>query len=298
MTGAIHPGHGKRRRDWRAALWLVLATLAVTAAAAMAAAFVTIHGGLYNVSATEQHTALVHWALDAGMRNAVRRRARDITAPALSDPALIQRGLLLHRDACVQCHGAPGVAPDDAGKGLLPVPNNLVQTAREWSAAEIYWATRNGLKMTGMPAWGLRFPERDLWAIVAFIMQLPRLTAADYEALAAAAGKAPAARAPDPAAAAGDPRRGVLAMQQYACTTCHRIPGMVGAHAHVGPPLAGIGARKYLAGRLPNSPENMVRWIREPKAVSPATLMPDLQVTEQDARDMAAYLYTLGGSDE
>lgn len=292
MRDAPHSGHAKLRRLWRAAGRPVLATLAVTAAAAAATALVIIHGGLYNVSATEQHTAPVNWALEAGMRNAVRRRARDITAPALSDPALIQRGLLLHRDACVQCHGAPGVSPDDVGKGLLPVPNNLVQTAREWTAGEIYWVTKNGLKMTGMPAWGLRFPENDLWAIVAFVKHLPRLTAADYKALVAAAGKAPAARAPDPAAAAGDARRGVLAMQQYACTTCHRIPGMVGPHAHVGPPLAGISARKYLAGRLPNSPENMVRWIRDPKAVSPATLMPDLQVTEQDARDMAAYLFT------
>jgi mono/diheme cytochrome c family protein/cytochrome c551/c552 len=283
------------RLRWRAGGWPVLATLAVTAAAAAATALVIIHGGYYNVAATEQHTAPVYWALDAGMRNAVRKRARDITAPALSDPALIQRGLLLHRDACVQCHGAPGIAPHDVGKALLPVPNNLAQTAREWSAAEIYWVIRYGLKMTGMPAWGLRFPEDDLWAIVAFVKELPRLTVGDYEALAAAAGKSPASMPREPAAGPGDPRRGVLAMQQYACTTCHLIPGMVGANAHVGPPLTGIAGRRYLAGRLPNSPENMVRWIREPKAVSPATLMPDLKVSEQDARDMAAYLLTLMG---
>ena len=60
-----------------------------------------------------------------------------------------------------------------------------------------------------------------------------------------------------------------LRMQQYACTTCHVIPGMVGARAYVGPPLTGIARRKYLAGTLPNSPENMVRWIRDPKSVSP-----------------------------
>ena len=84
-----------------------------------------------------------------------------------------------------------------------------------------------------------------------------------------------------------------MAMQQYACTTCHLIPGMVGANAHVGPPLERIGGRKYLAGRLPNTPENMVRWIRDPKSVSPATLMPDLGVSEEHARDMVAYLYTL-----
>jgi cytochrome c2 len=82
-------------------------------------------------------------------------------------------------------------------------------------------------------------------------------------------------------------------MQQYACTTCHLIPGIVGAAAHVGPPLGGIAGRRYLAGRLPNSPENMIRWIRDPIGVSPTTLMPNLQVSEEHARDMVAYLYTL-----
>jgi mono/diheme cytochrome c family protein len=288
----------------------VLATLAAVAAVGAAAALVTIHGGLYNVSATEQHTAPVYWALEAGMRNAVKRRSRGITPPELSNAALVQRGLLLHREACVQCHGAPGVAPHDVGKGLLPVPNNLVQTAREWSAAEIYWVTRNGLKMTGMPAWGMRYVDDDLWAIVAFVKHLPRLSVADYEAMALQASRQtpdasrqssrsagviphPSSLIPAAASRAGDAARGVAAMQQYACTTCHTIPGMVGAAAHVGPPLAGIGDRKYLGGRLPNSPENMVKWIRHPREISPQSLMPDLGVSEQDARDMAAYLLSL-----
>jgi mono/diheme cytochrome c family protein len=301
---SIHPGRGKPRRAWRRVGRPVLGTLAVVAAVGAAAALITIHGGLYNVSATEQHTAPVYWALEAGMRNAVKRRSGGITAPELSDSALVRRGLVLHREACVQCHGAPGVPPGDAGKGLLPVPNNLAQTAREWSAAEIYWVTKHGLKMTGMPAWGMRFVDDDLWAIVAFVKHLPRLTAAEYETMAvrasrqppAASGQSPATSHQPPAISrAGDPDRGVAAMQQYACTTCHTIPGMVGAAAHVGPPLSGIGDRKYLGGLLPNSPENMVKWIRHPREISPQSLMPDLGVSEEHARDMAAYLMTLKG---
>lgn len=271
----------------------MLATLAVTGLAAALGVLATLYSGVYNVSATEQHTAPVYWALETGMLKAVQRRARDIATPPLSDPALVRRGFVLHRDACVQCHGAPGVAPHAAGQGLLPVPNNLVQTAREWKPAELYWVTRNGLKMTGMPAWGMRFSDEELWAIVAFLKTLPRVTAADYQTLLRDAGAAPPARIPGEAERSGDPGRGVLAMQQYACTTCHLIPGMVGARAHVGPPLTGIAQRKYLAGTLPNSPENMLRWIRDPKGVSPATLMPDLSVDEAHARDMVAYLFTL-----
>ena len=292
-----HARHGKARLAWHGTGRPVLATLAVLAVVGAAAAAAVTFGGLYNVSATEQHTAPVYWALEFTMRNAVKRRARGITAPELSDPALVHRGLALHRDACLQCHGAPGVSPHDVGKALMPAPNNLVQTAREWSAAEIYWATKHGLKMTGMPAWGMRFGEGDLWAIVAFVKHLPRLDAAEYEQMALRVSKqAPfASRLPPPAYRAGDPARGIAAMQQYACTTCHVIPGMVGANAHVGPPLSGIGDRKFLGGRLPNSPENMVKWIRHPREVSPRSLMPDLGVTEEHARDMAAYLLTLKG---
>lgn len=253
-----------------------------------------VYLGVYDVAATGQHTAPVYWALETGMRSAVRRRARTIEAPPLTDPALIQRGSILYRTACLQCHGAPGVAPGDAAKGLLPVPNNLAQTALEWSAPEIYWVTRYGLKMTGMPAWGMRFSDEDLWAVVAFVKHLPRLTAADYRALDNGISVAPAVSAVAVAVDKGNPARGQLALQQHACTTCHRIPGMVGSTTYVGPPLDGVAARKYLAGRLPNSPENMVRWIRDPRSVSPQTLMPDLRVGEQEARDMTAYLYSLG----
>jgi len=91
----------------------------------------------------------------------------------------------------------------------------------------------------------------------------------------------------------GDPGRGKLAIRQYGCSTCHTIPGIVGANGIVGPPLDRIGSRVYLAGRLSNTPENLMRWIRDPQGIAPGTAMPDLRVTEQDGRDIAAYLYTL-----
>ncbi|HVF62444.1 MAG TPA: cytochrome C1 [Casimicrobiaceae bacterium] len=91
----------------------------------------------------------------------------------------------------------------------------------------------------------------------------------------------------------GDAENGRLLLRQFGCGTCHRIPGVAGAQGNVGPPLEGIAQRIYLAGILPNQPDNMIRWIREPHSVNPRTLMPDLQVTEPHARDMAAYLYQL-----
>ena len=91
----------------------------------------------------------------------------------------------------------------------------------------------------------------------------------------------------------GEPSRGREAIQRYGCGACHTVPGVDSARGLVGPPLTGIANRTYLAGQLPNNPDNMKRWIREPQSIESGSAMPDLNVTERDARDIAAYLYTL-----
>lgn len=91
----------------------------------------------------------------------------------------------------------------------------------------------------------------------------------------------------------GDPELGEQALEAYGCGSCHIIPGVPGADGRVGPPLRRIGSRAYIGGVLPNTPENMVRWIRAPQAVDPRTAMPDLDVGERDALNITAYLYTL-----
>ncbi len=93
--------------------------------------------------------------------------------------------------------------------------------------------------------------------------------------------------------AGGDPERGVETLQAYGCGACHVIPGVPGAVSYVGPPLDGWADRHYIAGSLSNTPENLMRWLREPQTVEPGTAMPNMDVTEQAARDMSAYLYTL-----
>jgi cytochrome c2 len=91
---------------------------------------------------------------------------------------------------------------------------------------------------------------------------------------------------------AGDPRRGESMFIQYGCGSCHALKDVRTAVGSVGPPLDGIGTRTIIAGHLANKPDNMEKWIRDPQQVSPGTAMPDLNVGEQDARDIAAFLYT------
>jgi cytochrome c2 len=77
------------------------------------------------------------------------------------------------------------------------------------------------------------------------------------------------------------------------CGSCHTIPGIVGAHGKVGPSLEGFASRTYVAGELPNQPPNLAHWIQHPHAVHPDTVMPDLGVTNAEARDIATFLYSL-----
>ncbi len=91
----------------------------------------------------------------------------------------------------------------------------------------------------------------------------------------------------------GSPGRGAQLINSYGCATCHTVPGVRGADGTVGPPLTKFGLRSYIAGELPNSEDNLVRWIQDPQDVEPGTAMPDLGVTEADATDIAAYLESL-----
>jgi cytochrome c len=91
----------------------------------------------------------------------------------------------------------------------------------------------------------------------------------------------------------GDPFRGRELIAGYGCDSCHTIPGVETADANVGPPLTKVALRLYLAGRVENTPANMMLWIQHPRSVDERTAMPEMGVTEQDSRDITAYLYTL-----
>jgi cytochrome c len=94
-------------------------------------------------------------------------------------------------------------------------------------------------------------------------------------------------------ARATDAARGQALMARYHCGSCHIIPGVPGARGHTAVTLQAFGRRSYIAGRVANTPETLVRWIRQPQALVPGTLMPDLGVSAADAGDIAAYLGTL-----
>jgi cytochrome c len=96
--------------------------------------------------------------------------------------------------------------------------------------------------------------------------------------------------APEPLTG-GDARRGQALIAYYGCGSCHSIPGVARANGLVGPPLHGIRERAYIGGVVPNTPDNLVRWIVDPHRLSPRTAMPSVGASQAEARDIAAYLY-------
>lgn len=285
----------------------VIATLLGAALLALVAAAGFVRLGLYDVSATSSHTGIVYRLLETTLKYSVRARAAGIEVPPLHEPQRLAHGAACYRDHCLQCHGGPGVAPLDIGKSLQPLPGPLVDAARRWRPEELYWITRHGIKMSGMPAWELRLSESELWAVVAFVDRLAELSPADYartmagvpahQCMSASAactglpGCRPALTADMPALQArGQKEQARLALRQYACIACHRVPGLVGPDAHVGPPLQDFARRELLPGGLPNTHDNLVRWLRAPQHLHRGTAMPDMGLTEPHARLIAAYL--------
>lgn len=279
----------------RPAFFVAVATTAALAALGAVMAAAVVFGGLYDVSSTRQHWQITHTVMETAMRQSVRLRARSIDEPPLADQSMALRGAACFRDKCVQCHGAPGVSQGDIGKSMQPIPGPLVDARQHWRARELYWVTKHGIKMSGMPAWEYRLTDAELWDVVAFLQALPDLNATQYAEWLQKAPSGPSCGRgmSTPAAFPADARRGAQALHQYACTACHIVPGLTGSSPHVGPSLEGFGSRQLIAGTLANTPENRVQWIMQTQRVKPGTAMPQLDVAPQDAQDMAAYLATL-----
>jgi len=143
---------------------LVLAGLAV------------IYSGTFNVAASKPESGLTAWLLNEIMENSVEHHAKNIVTPPLHDPAKIQNGFAPFDRFCAGCHGAPGRERGGFSHGLNPEPPSLVTVVDDWKPAEIFWITKNGIKMTGMPAFGHNHSDDELWAIVAFLRTLPNYT--------------------------------------------------------------------------------------------------------------------------
>lgn len=164
---------------------LVAFVLAVIVAAGV------IYFGGYNVAASDQHFGITKWVFHTTMERSVVARAGSVNAPAQLTQEQADKGFSDFSEMCVTCHGAPGKERGEIGKGLNPQAPDLARSAQQWSNGELYWIVKNGVKMTGMPAFGFTHSDERLWAIVAFVKQLPRMTPEQYAQMEKAASMSP-----------------------------------------------------------------------------------------------------------
>jgi mono/diheme cytochrome c family protein len=154
---------------------------------AAAVPFALLAAGAVNMSASEGPGPLEDFVGTVAMENSVAARAPDQQNPFAGDPEAIKAGFVHYREMCLLCHGAPGVEPVEFAKGLTPPAPALDRSVREFTPGELFWIAKHGVRMTGMPAFGGSHSDEEIWQIIAFVEQLPKLTEKQRSELQAAA---------------------------------------------------------------------------------------------------------------
>ncbi len=157
---------------------------ALAAAIAVVLAAIGVYSGLFNVAADEPHWGLTHRIIETLRERSIESRSDEIKVAAnLDDPKVIAGGAGEYAEMCTACHLAPGMEDTEMRAGLYPKPPNLAEHGAHRTPAQQFWIIKHGLKMTGMPAWGLTHEDERIWSMVAFLRKLPELTPAAYQEL-------------------------------------------------------------------------------------------------------------------
>jgi len=141
--------------------------------------------GFYNVSATKPHSKIVETILHSVSESSIKRNAKSVKNPFdVNDKDIYVKGFREYDEMCVQCHGAPGIEPSATGKGLNPKPPHFPdEDLHEYTLEDIFWVTKNGVKMTGMPAYGPTHDDEVIWAIAIFLDRSRELSENGYKDL-------------------------------------------------------------------------------------------------------------------
>lgn len=145
---------------------------------------VFVYSGVFNVAADVPHSKPMFWLMETVRERSIALHAKGIEVPSLDDPGLIIAGGADYNEMCTGCHLQPGVENTELRTAMYPQPPDLTKLKRA-DPAQTFWIIKHGLKMSAMPAWGKTHDDARMWAMVAFLQQLPRLTPAQYQLLIA-----------------------------------------------------------------------------------------------------------------
>jgi len=159
---------------------LIFLTLALLIGASL-----FIWSGVYNIAANDEHWTITNKLIDVLRERSIEVRAEEITVPDnLNDVSRIASAALNYEVMCSQCHLAPGTETTELYEGLYPQPPVFYQTDEEHEEhgeQNNFWVIKNGIKLTGMPAWGASHTDDEIWSLVVFIGQLSEMTAEEYQ---------------------------------------------------------------------------------------------------------------------
>jgi mono/diheme cytochrome c family protein len=162
-----------------------IASLLVIGVCVVGGAFLFIQSGIYNVTAVMPHTPFVAWALHQTYQHSMERDSASIKAPAnLEVAANVEDGAHLYVATCAMCHGAPGVVDTPLRRGIYPSAPFLLAASRKNHPNQMFWVIKNGVKMTGMAAFGKSFTDQQIWDLAAFLRKDRGISAANYAKLA------------------------------------------------------------------------------------------------------------------
>ncbi len=166
-----------------------LITLFFLAVIGLASALWVIIGGRFDVASSAELPQPIHDLIHQTRVNAVRREARDLSIelPDLDDETLMFEAVVGFESMCADCHHPPGASPSALAQGLNPPPADLTESAGKRSTEELFWVTKHGIRMSGMPAWGPTHSDDELLPVVALIERFPAFADHDYGELLAAA---------------------------------------------------------------------------------------------------------------
>jgi len=168
----------------------IFTTAVIIVALVIIGAIVFVWSGVYNVAASEPHYAFTIWFLDEVRERSVEVHSEGIRVSSYSDPKYMNIGVRHYDAVCRVCHGAPGYPLSEIAQGLNPEPPTLTsRDVQENADAQLYWIIENGIKMTGMPAFGKTHQEEELLGILAFLRRLSTVKHEDYGAMLEAAGR-------------------------------------------------------------------------------------------------------------
>jgi len=147
-----------------------------------------IYSGIYNVSALSPDPSMIQWIFSTTSDRSVEHHAKKIELPNLNDSKMVTVGFDHYNEMCAGCHGAPGIKRSEGGQGLSPEPPNLVHSAKEMPPEQLFWIVKNGIKSTGMPAFGKTHSDQKIQDIVAFLEKMKTMTPQDYAKMKKLAG--------------------------------------------------------------------------------------------------------------